>query len=152
MSYATDLILAYYKNVPFFVRSESIDDYGQKSIEHNYPQSSIRYEEAQGKSPDKLTMDVFFYGNGYINKFNLFKKACEDAQPGLLLIPSFGVYEDMRPKLSSANISHDNLGEITTTVTFVKTVEKPSPISSVASAQEAASLSAAVGAGLGGVF
>jgi len=137
MSRTTGLLPASYKSVPFFVRQESLDDYGQKRITHNYPNSSVRYEEAQGVAPLQLTIDIFFQGANYKDDFELFKLAVEDQTPGILSVPTLGVFENIVARPASARMTQESIGEITTSVVFSETVEKPAPTSSVATSQDA---------------
>lgn len=152
MSRTRSLLPAYYKSIPFFVRSESIDEYGQKRITHNYPNSSTRYEEAQGVAPLTLTIDIFFSGTLYKDSYELFKLAVEDPLPGILSIPVLGIFENIVARPASASVTQETIGEITTTVTFSETVLKPSPTTSLASSQDVAALSGATAASVGGVF
>ena len=77
MSRITGLLAASYKSIPFYVRRESLDEYGQKRITHNYPNGSVRYEEPQGVAPIVLTIDIFFSGEFYKDSFELFKLAVD---------------------------------------------------------------------------
>lgn len=139
------MLAASFGNISFFVRQETINEYGQKFIQHDYPQSSKRYMEKQGKSPLNLSAEIFFYGENYKDNYELFKLAVEDGEARLLIIPTFGAFENIVAKPSSASVSHSNLGEITTSVTFFETEEKPSPTSSTASSQDVASVDVDVG-------
>lgn len=149
--YDYQLLQAKYKNIPFFVRKESIDQLGQKRIIHDYPSSGTRYVEAQGLVPNEFSIDIFFSGLLWKDYFELFKSVLELASPGRLVLPVFGVIENVVAMPTSASSSMTDIGIITMTVKFSVTVEKPSPTSIVSSQSVSASANAAV-AGLGAGF
>ncbi len=139
MSRINQLLPSSFKSIPFFVRSESLNAYGQKRISHDYPNSSVRYEEAQGVSPVTITVDIFFSGEDFRDQFELFRLACENQDPGILSIPTLGVFENIVARPASATATQESVGEITTTVVFSETIERPSPQAGLASQQEVAS-------------
>lgn len=135
MSRITQLLQAKYKTSVFLVRVESVDQFGQKRIEHNYPNTQAIYAEPQGKAPPKFTMDIFFQGENYKDNYNAFKAAVEDPRPGRLYLPTFGVFENMVAFPGRAESTHTEIGEIKVNVTFSVTVERPSPTISMATEQ-----------------
>jgi len=152
MSYSTALLASSYKNVPFFVRQEQINNYGQKRIQHDYPSSSTRYEEPQGVAPIDITVDIFFSGSDAKGDYELFKLAVEDSAPGLLIIPGFGAFENIVARPANALLSQTSIGEISTSVTFSETVEKPSPTTASASSTDVASAGNGAAVSVGGAF
>lgn len=121
------LISAKYKNVPFFVRTETINNIGQKRIIHDYPNSNTRYVENQGLSIFEETIDIFFSGENYQANFNDFVAAIRDPAPGRLFLPVFGIFENVVALPAPANTNHTGLGEISMSITFTETIEKPAP-------------------------
>lgn len=126
--YLDGLIEAKYKNAPFYVRKESIANIGQKYIIHDYPNSSTRYAEPQGRAIFEETIDIFFHGINYSDNFKIFMRAIQDSAPGRLFLPTFGIFENVVALPANASADQAALGEIQMTVTFTETIEKPSPI------------------------
>lgn len=121
------LLEAKYKNVPFFVRKETLNNIGQKQIVHDYPNSNTRYVEPQGIAIFEETVDIFFKGSDYINRFKDFMFAIQDPSPGRLFLPTYGIYNNVVAFPSQSISDHTTLGELSITVTFTETIEKPSP-------------------------
>jgi prophage DNA circulation protein len=130
------LLRAKYKNIQFYVRRESIDQLGQKRITHDYPNTQTRYMEAQGIVPAQFTLDIFFSGISWRSDFQEFKSAIEEADSGRLTLPTFGVIENVVALPTRAESNQTSIGEISMTVTFSVTVEKPSPTEADASAED----------------
>ena len=121
------LLQASFKNIDFLIRKESIDQLGQKRITHDYPNSGTRYVEAQGTVPGEFSLDVFFHGIDWKEKFQTFRKAIEDPSPGRLVMPVFGIYNSVVAFPASAEASQTEVGIITMPVKFSVTIERPSP-------------------------
>lgn len=136
MSRLITLLPAKYKLVPFFVRRESVDQLGQKRITHDYPNTQARYMEPQGTVPQQFTIDIFFSGPLYQLQYRAFKKAIEDPTPGRLLLPTFGIVENVVALPARAESTQTAIGEISVTVTFSVTVERPAPTESTATEQD----------------
>lgn len=129
MTRVSKLLQAKYKNITFLVRSESVDQLGQKRIIHDYPNTQARYLEPQGTIPQQFTLEIFFSGDTWIDDYNTFKSAIEDPKPGRLVMPTFGVIENVVAMPAKATSNQTAIGEIPINVTFSVTVERPSPTS-----------------------
>jgi hypothetical protein len=130
------LLPAKYKNISFKIRKESLDSIGQKSIIHGYPNTSSQYVERQGKKPFSTTLDIFFSGDTWRDDFNAFKNALNNPAPGRLVLPTFGVFNNIVAIEASASADQTNIGEISIPVTFTETIEKPSPTESDPSSED----------------
>jgi hypothetical protein len=124
------LLPAKYKNISFKIRKESLNGIGQKNIVHGYPNTSSQYVERQGKKPFSATLDIFFSGFGWVEEFNAFKNALNNPAPGRLILPTFGVFNNIVAIEASASADQTSIGEISIPVTFTETIEKPSPTES----------------------
>lgn len=122
-----NLIEAKYKNIPFLVRSESIEGIGRKSIPHKYPQTQSQYIEDQGKNMPDFVLDIYFSGEKWQENFHDFRQAIENEDSGRLYIPTFGIINNVKAYPSNALSNHIAIGEISMTVRFSVTIEKPSP-------------------------
>lgn len=129
-SRTTFLLPAVYKNISFFVRSESIDQIGQKNIIHDYPNTSNRYVERQGKKPFLSTIEIFFSGVLWKQQYKNFVSALENPSPGRLILPTFGVINNVVATIGSSSASQEEVGEISLSVTFTETTDRPSPTQS----------------------
>lgn len=134
MTRTTQLIEAKYKGVPFKVRSEVLNDVGQKRIIHRYPKTGIQYAEPMGQEPFHETIDLFFTGENFLEDFEKFKRAIQDPAPGRLYSPTFGIFNNVVALPGSFTSDQKTVGEITASITFEETIEKPSPL--VADASE----------------
>jgi hypothetical protein len=103
-------------------------DVGQKRVKHEYPKTSIRYQEPMGVSPFSESIDLFFSGENFRDDFIKFEKAISNPAPGRLYSPTFGVFDSIVAELSSFTSDQKTLGEITATIIFSVTVERPAPI------------------------
>lgn len=136
MSRIQNLLQAKYKNVQFFVRRESVDQLGQKRIIHDYPNTQARYLEPQGTVPSQFTLEIFFTGEFWQDEYEVFRQALEDPTPGRLVLPTFGVFENMVAIPASAESAQTAVGEIPLTVKFSSTVERPSPTTATTSEED----------------
>lgn len=130
------LLAGKYKGVSFLVSDETINNIGQKRIRHDYPNSSYRYSESQGKSPFDCTLNIFFKGDSFQDDFKAFQRVIEDPSPGRLYLPTFGVFNNIVADPSPAKANMTTIGEITMSVNFTETIEKPSPITTLASEED----------------
>lgn len=146
------LLQAKYKNQSFFVRNEQVDQLGQKRITHDYPNTQARYLEPQGTVPDQFTLDIFFSSDFWIEEYENFKTLIEDPRPGRLVLPTFGVFENMVAKPAKATSSQNAIGEIPMTVTFTTTVERPSPTEATTTEEDVSDQSQVVRTELKGAF
>lgn len=118
---------ASYKSVEFYVRKEDLNVIGQKYIQHDYPNTNARYMEPQGKQPFDSTIDLFFVGEDYIDDFGRFRNAVEEAEPGRLVMPTFGVFNNVVAVIPRVTANQKSVGEIAISVRFTETIEKPAP-------------------------
>lgn len=130
------LLPARYKNISFLVRKETIDEIGQKNIVHDYAHTSSRYVEQQGKKPFSATIDIFFSGLGWKSSYKSFKAALENSSPGRLILPTFGIINNVVAIQASASATQTEVGEISLTITFTETIERPSPTESDATSED----------------
>ena len=135
MSRIDQLLQAKYKSAIFLVRSEFSDQFGQKRIEHNYPNTQAVYVEPQGKVPPRFTIDIFFHGDSFISDYEAFKASIEDPSPGRLFLPTFGVIENVVAFPARAESIQTEVGEIKISVTFSVTIERPAPTLAMATNQ-----------------
>jgi prophage DNA circulation protein len=152
MSRLRNLLQAKYKNVSFFVRREAMDQLGQKRIIHDYPNTKARYAEPKGAVPDQFTIDLFFTGEFWQDEFDLFKARLEDPSPGRLILPTFGVFENMVALPATGESNQTSVGEISLTVKFSVTVERPSPTEATTSKEDVSEQSQLVRTELQGAF
>jgi len=146
------MLQAKYKNVFFFVRKESVDQLGQKRITHDYPNTQARYMEPQGTVPDQFTIDIFFSSPVWQLQYEGFKRALEDPRPGRLVLPTFGVFENMVAMPARAESNQSAVGEISMTVTFTRTAERPSPTQATTSKEDVSEQAQAVRGAIKGAF
>lgn len=146
------LLSASFKGVSFLVRSESIDSFGQKWVQHDYPKSSSRYMEAQGQKSLDISIEIFFDGPNWQSDFQGFQRVANNPSPGRLTIPTFGVFENVVAIDPSAKAGQTTVGEITVSVRFTQTIERPSPTSVLVVAQDVAAQAADVREALRVVF
>ncbi len=130
------LLQAKYKQVPFLVRREEVTQLGQKRITHDYPNTQARYMEPQGKVPPEFSLTLFFSSENWQREYLEFKKAIEDPTPGRLTLPNFGTTENVVANPARAEAVHTDIGEISVTVTFSVTVERPAPTQTSATEQD----------------
>lgn len=138
MSRLLNQLQASFKGIPFPIRNETLDDIGQKRILHEYPNSNIQYLEPKGKAPFNATIDIFFSGDNFREDFDEFKRAIEDPAPGRLILPTFGVFHNIVASQTSAASSQTSIGEISLSVKFSVTVDRPAPIQTQITTQDVA--------------
>ena len=131
-----NLLQAKYKNIPFFIRKESIDNIGHKRIVHDYPNSGLRYVEPLGTAPNEFNLEIFFTGENWQDDFKQFKNALEDSTPGRLYLPTFGIINNVVPFPTTANADQESVGEISLNITFSVTIDKPSPMQADLSSED----------------
>ena len=131
-----------YKNIPFNVKQETLDSVGQSWVKHTYPKSGVQYLEAMGEEPFQETIDLYFKGENYLDDFNSFKKAIQDPSPGRLYSPTFGIFDNIIVTPSSFTVTQNTLGNITASIHFEVTIDRPAPIDSEISEQDVASKAA----------
>lgn len=125
-----------YKGVEFGVRSESLNAVGQTRVKHTYPKTSVQYMEPMGEEPFNATIEIFFSGTDFREDFQRFERAMRDPAPGRLFMPTFGVFDNVVAEPASASSSQTDLGEISMSVTFSVTTERPSPTEATATSQD----------------
>jgi len=131
------LLPAKYKNIPFFVRKEAITQIGQKRIKHQYPNAASVYGEAQGKSPFDCTINIFFAGSNWRDDYSRFKQALERSAPGRLQLPTFGLFNNIVAMPASAEAGQTSIGEISLSVNFFETIERPAPTTATLTEEDA---------------
>ena len=130
-----------YKNIPFNVTKESLDNVGQALVIHTYPKSSVQYLEPMGENPFEATVDLFFHGDNAKEKFESFKKAIQDPAPGRLYLPTFGIFDNIKAHPASFTSDQKSLGKLSASIKFSSSIDRPSPIDSEISEQDVASKS-----------
>ena len=118
-----------YKNTTIFINKESITSLGQKRIVHDYPGSGQRYLEAMGQVPKEFEVDITFSGLTYQDDFNEFKALLQDPNPGTLVMPTFGIINNVVALPSSAVHNYSEYLCIVMTVKFSETIQQPTPTS-----------------------
>ena len=118
-----------YKNVSILISKESITSLGQKRIVHDYPGSGQRYLEAMGQVPKEFEVDIVFSGITYQDDFNSFQAILQDPNPGTLVMPTFGVINNVAAFPSSAVHNYSDYLCIVMTVKFSETIQQPNPTS-----------------------
>ena len=130
-----------FKNIPFLVHSESLNDVGQAIVIHTYPKSSVQYLEPMGENPFDATVSLFFHGDNAKDQFESFKKAIQDPAPGRLYLPTFGIFDNIKAHPTSFTSDQKSLGKLSASVRFSSSIDRPSPIDSEISEQDVASKS-----------
>lgn len=138
MTRAESLLKGKFKNIPFKVRRESIPALGQRYVMHDYYSSSSRYMEAQGVAPVDFSVDVFFSGQDFQDDFRRFQAAVDDATPGTLILPTYGVYTSMVAYGGSSEASQTEVGEIKLAINFTRSINRPSPSNQLQTAEDVA--------------
>lgn len=131
------LLPASYKGVSLLVTKESIESIGRKRVIHSYPKTDVQYAEDMGLSPDEFTIDIVFQGPSFQDDFDTFQSAIEDPDPGILILPTFGVYPGMIAMPATGEHDHSTLTNIIITVKFTHTVQQPSPTQAPPSIEDA---------------
>ncbi len=136
MSYLDQLIAGKFKNVSFGTRNERLNNVGQSRVEHRYPKTKVQYLEPMGEEPFDCTVEVFFTGETYRDDFEKFRKAAQDPAPGRLFLPTFGVFNSVIVFPFSADANQKTVGEITASVRFAQTTDRPAPTEGQTSQQD----------------
>ncbi len=121
-----------YKGIKLYISRENLTQLGQKWLTHDYPKSGQRYMEAMGEIPPEFEVDIVFAGLTYQGDFQTFKAAVTDTNPGRLVMPTFGIFNNVVAFPTSAAHNYSDLNAITLTVKFTITVSQPSPTTSTA--------------------
>lgn len=135
-SYLDGQLAGKFKGIPFFVRNETENNAGQTRVKHKYPKTSVQYMEPMGQEPFSETIDLFFSGPNFREDFQKFKKAIQDPAPGRLFSPTFGVFNSIVAEPASFTSNQKTLGEITASVTFSETIDRPAPTEADTSEQD----------------
>ncbi len=139
MSFIDTQLQGKFKNVPFLVKSESFDNVGQAWVKHTYPKSGVQYLEPMGENPFEMTVDLYFNGDDALEKFESFKKAIQDPSSGRLYSPSYGIFDGVKAEPSSFVSDQKSLGNITASIHFSRSIDRPAPIDAEISEQDVAS-------------
>lgn len=135
MNYLNDQLAGKYKNVPFFVRNESLNS-GHNRVVHKYPKTETQYMESMGVVPFSATVTIFFSGANYKEDSLKFRQAISDPSSGRLYLPTYGVYDSIIALPTAFVSDQTNLGEISAAVTFQTSIERPSPVESELTEQD----------------
>jgi len=136
MSFLDAQLAGKFKGVSFLVRNETRNDVGQTRIKHKYPKTGVQYMEPMGQEPFSETIELFFSGESYLDDFDRFEKAIKDPAPGRLYSPTFGIFNSVVAEPASFRSDQKSLGEITATVNFAVTIDRPAPTESATSQQD----------------
>lgn len=136
MSFLDDQLEGKFKNIPFYVRKESLLNVGQTRVNHRYPKSAVQYQEAMGEEPFSESIELFFWGDDYVQDFKAFERAIRDPLPGRLFSPTFGIFDSIVAQPATFESDQTQLGQISATVVFEETVSKPSPTSTEISEED----------------
>ena len=139
MSYIDSQLQGKFKNIPFNVTKESLDNVGQSWVKHTYPKSGVQYLEPMGENPFEATVDLFFKGENYLEDFEAFKKAIQDPAAGRLYLPSYGIFDGIKAEPSSFSTDQKSLGNISASIHFSSSIDRPAPIDAVITEQDVAS-------------
>ncbi len=113
-----ECVAASYKGVPFFFEDASYSGGGRNVQTNSIPFSDNHVNEDTGKGVAKYSFNIYFLGEDAESKKNAFLKACNEAGPGELVHPYFGVFNARCE--GGVNLSYNNLQEyISGSVTFV---------------------------------
>lgn len=84
-----DLQPASFRGVRFLVPSDEAEE-GRNSIEHNYPDSSLRYMEDNGAIPPCFSVTAILHGANLPGQLNALRGALMTPGPGTLKHPVYG--------------------------------------------------------------
>lgn len=84
--------MASFRGVPFYVVSNSGEN-GREIAQHNYPLRDETWIEDLGRSQKRYAIHGFLIGETYIAQRNLIISAVEQAGPGILIHPTFGILQ-----------------------------------------------------------
>jgi prophage DNA circulation protein len=127
-----------FKNIPFSITRETLDNVGQALVVHTYPKSSVQYLEPMGENPFEASVDLFFHGDNAKDIFQSFQQAIKDPAPGRLYLPTFGIFDNIKAQPTAFTSDQKTLGKITASVKFSSSIDRPSPIDSEISEQDVA--------------
>jgi len=129
-----------YKNIEFLCAAEQIQSLGAKTIIHDYPNTGARYVEFQGQVPNDFSLEITFAGLDFQEKFKRFKQLMEEGTPGKLYMPVFGLINNVIALSSPASADTTTIGQITMTVAFSVTIDKPAPTQSAVTEEDISDL------------
>ena len=89
MGYGENLHPAKFKNVTFFVPSETVKR-GKKVVVHEYPNSNVRYVEELGKLPPMFTLPAIVHGQDALAQRLRLEQVLEEPGQGELVHPVYG--------------------------------------------------------------
>lgn len=131
----SQLLPASFKGVSFSVRSESASDIGRKLVLHEYVNSDERFVEDQGQIPPKFSIRAFVHGPDFIARAARLEQALNEAGPGRLSMPIFGVVTAYAGAYSK-DASQQSVGEISYTIPFFTGRPAPGPIATQTAIQD----------------
>jgi hypothetical protein len=118
----TGLTKCTYKDMQLFITKEKLTSVGQKYIIHDYPNSDARYAEAMGTIPREFELDVVFFGDTFREDFEQFIQLIQQPQSGTLVLPTFGIIDNVIALPASAEHDYNEYGSIIMSVKFTETI------------------------------
>lgn len=80
---------ASFRGAPFLVPSDDSEE-GRNSVVHEYPDSSMRYVEDNGRIPPCFSLRALLHGDNLPGKLNRLRSALNKPGPGVLKHPYYG--------------------------------------------------------------
>lgn len=116
---------ASFKGFEFLVPSESKSG-GKKIIDHNYPNSDVRFLENLGRIPPNITLTAIIHGENGIEDRIRFESILEEEGAGTLVHPIYGKFE-AESTTYSVNGSDSSVGQFTFEINFKVTRNEVTP-------------------------
>jgi len=123
---AKDTIEAKFKNVPFFVRTETQAG-GRKVAVSEYPGSDNRFVEDMGKKPGIYTVKGFVSGEDWRQRSRRLTTVLEESTEGDLELSTFGIIR-VKAQTFTKTVNQTELGFVYFDITFLVTTPNPSPV------------------------
>ncbi len=153
--YTQQLIQASWRGVVFSVRSEDLPTGGRKTALHDFPNSDQRFIEDLGKIPPRFTITAFVHGLNWLERASELERALNEAGPGRLVMPTFGIYTVWALPYSKT-ASQTSVGEIEFSLEFATSRDAAGIIASVPAPEMVFAAGdtarSAIGRAFGGIF
>lgn len=126
---ASDLLFpASFRGIPFLIKGAETP-FGAKTVDHDYPNSDLRYTENLGKNPKVFSVTGILSGPLYIINRDALIDALDDGSIGILIHPFYGIQEVVaKPGLAKEAITE--LGMVTLEMVFSVSVRPTNPAAS----------------------
>jgi prophage DNA circulation protein len=134
MNRTDKLLPASFKGIPFLVRNEVLSEGGRRIILHEYPNSSQRYVEDQGKLPPKFSVTAFVSGEDFLERAEQLERALQEKGKGRLVMPTFGA-KKLFAMPYRKDASQREVGEIRFELEFVEGRTTSGPSKSLKNSQ-----------------